>query len=104
MKNLSINAASKKSFKKGGFKKNENQKGYHKRNQKVFPTNNNNPASGNDNTCYFCKKEGHMKKDCNRYKAWLSKKEFTVRRTARPEEQLYLGTGDKVQVESVGTF
>lgn len=23
--------------------------------------------------CYFCKKMGHMKKDCTRYKVWLSK-------------------------------
>ena len=29
---------------------------------------------------------------------------FTIRRAARPEEQLYLGTGEKVQVEFVETF
>ena len=75
MKKLSINAASKKNFKKGGFRKNENQNGYQKENQKIVLANNNNPAPDSDNTCYFCKKEGHMKKDCNRYKAWLSKKE-----------------------------
>ena len=26
------------------------------------------------NTCWFCKKEGHKKKDCYQYKAWLEKK------------------------------
>ena len=25
-------------------------------------------------SCFFCKKSGHFKKNCNRYKAWLQKK------------------------------
>ena len=25
-------------------------------------------------TCFFCKKKGHMKKDCAKHKAWLEKK------------------------------
>ena len=29
---------------------------------------------------------------------------FTTRRATRPKEKLYLGTGEKVQVEFVGTF
>ena len=33
-----------------------------------------------------------------------SLKGFTTRRAARPEEKLYLGTGDIIQVELVGTF
>jgi hypothetical protein len=28
----------------------------------------------NKDTCFFCKKGGHMKKDCQKYKRWLEKK------------------------------
>jgi hypothetical protein len=28
----------------------------------------------NKDTCFFCKKGGHMKKDCRKYKRWLEKK------------------------------
>ena len=28
----------------------------------------------NKTKCFFCKKEGHMKKDCLKYKKWLEKK------------------------------
>ena len=28
-----------------------------------------------DFTCFFCKKKGHMKKDCIKYKKWLEKKD-----------------------------
>lgn len=27
-----------------------------------------------DKSCFFCKKKGHMKKDCLKYKKWLEKK------------------------------
>ena len=27
-----------------------------------------------ESTCFFCKKKGHMKKDCAKQKAWLEKK------------------------------
>ena len=27
--------------------------------------------------CFFCKKKGHIKKDCAKFKAWLSKREPT---------------------------
>ena len=27
-----------------------------------------------ESTCFFCKKKGHMKKDCAKHKAWLEKK------------------------------
>ena len=29
------------------------------------------------NRCFFCKKKGHIKKDCEKFKAWLSKREPT---------------------------
>jgi len=74
MKNLFINTTGKKNFTKGGFKKNENQKRYQKENSKITPPKNNNSAPGSENTCFFCKKEGHIKKNCNGYKAWLAKK------------------------------
>jgi hypothetical protein len=30
--------------------------------------------NGNKDTCYFCKKKGHMKKDCQKYIKWLERK------------------------------
>ena len=27
-----------------------------------------------ESTCFFCKKKGHMKKDCMKHKVWLEKK------------------------------
>ena len=27
-----------------------------------------------ESTCFFCKKKGHMKKDCAKHKTWLEKK------------------------------
>lgn len=32
-------------------------------------------ATSNAFLCHFCKKEGHFKKDCERYKLWLAKQE-----------------------------
>ena len=29
---------------------------------------------GHKDTCFFCKKKGHFKKDCLKYKKWLEKK------------------------------
>jgi hypothetical protein len=33
-----------------------------------------NKKNDNKDTCLFCKKGGHMKKDCQKYKRWLEKK------------------------------
>ena len=30
--------------------------------------------NGNKDACYFCKKEWHMKKDCQKYIKWLERK------------------------------
>ncbi|POO01288.1 Zinc finger, CCHC-type [Trema orientale] len=32
---------------------------------------------GNEGKCFFCKKKGHMKKDCLKHKKWLEKKGFS---------------------------
>jgi hypothetical protein len=32
------------------------------------------PIKGNKDTCFFCKKKGHMKKECQKYIKWLEKK------------------------------
>ena len=65
----------------------------------------NNLTPESDNTCYFCKKEYHMKKDCNGIRlGYLRKRGFTARQSTGPEERLYLGIGREVQVEFVGTF
>ncbi|XP_051117849.1 uncharacterized protein LOC127242374 [Andrographis paniculata] len=29
-----------------------------------------------ESTCFFCKKKGHMKKDCIKFKTWLEKKGY----------------------------
>ncbi|XP_057483788.1 uncharacterized protein LOC130770362 [Actinidia eriantha] len=34
-----------------------------------------------ESKCFFCKKKGHMKKDCSKFKSWLDKKGY-----AKPEE------------------
>ena len=28
--------------------------------------------------CFFCKKKGHIKKDCAKFKAWLSKRQVMI--------------------------
>ena len=32
------------------------------------------PSIKKESTCFFCKKKGHMKNDCSRFKIWLDKK------------------------------
>ncbi|PRQ40949.1 putative RNA-directed DNA polymerase [Rosa chinensis] len=32
------------------------------------------PKKGSVFKCYFCKKEGHMKRDCSKYRDWLKKR------------------------------
>jgi len=36
------------------------------------------PETSKLSPCFFCKRGGHMKKDCNKYKAWLAKREGTT--------------------------
>lgn len=37
---------------------------------------------GNKVSCFFCKKSGHMKKDCQKYKKWLEKKGISQNKEA----------------------
>ena len=92
-------------------------------------------------TCYFCKKGGHMKKECSKYAAWREKKGKTLAMVcsevnlasvpkdtwwvdsgatthismsmqgclwSRPpsdaERFIFVGDGNKVPVEAIGTF
>ncbi|XP_074302717.1 uncharacterized protein LOC141634435 isoform X1 [Silene latifolia] len=34
------------------------------------------PTIKKESSCFFCKKKGHMKKDCIKFKAWLKKKGY----------------------------
>lgn len=39
------------------------------------------------NTCFFCKKSGHQKKDCIKYKKWKAKKEQTNQATNKEQNK-----------------
>jgi hypothetical protein len=53
-------------------------KGKSKRGKSVLNLKKDNKLSNkkidNKDTCFFCKKGGHMKNDCQKYKRWLEKK------------------------------
>ncbi|XP_020426485.1 uncharacterized protein LOC109950779 [Prunus persica] len=65
--------------------------------------------------CFFCKKHGHMKKECKGYKKWLDKQKakgntneilgfIRKRLPSKDEVQVFLGNGDKVQVDFIGVL
>ncbi|XP_074344429.1 uncharacterized protein LOC141683587 [Apium graveolens] len=61
--------------------------------------------------CYFCKKAGHMKKECSKYVVWRVKKGKTSvfgclwsRPPIDAERFIYVGDDNKVSVEAVGIF
>ncbi|KAL6315693.1 hypothetical protein AAG906_005785 [Vitis piasezkii] len=51
-------------------------------------------------SCYFCGKKGHVKKDCNKRKAWFEKRGgfLTTRKPKESEKFLYMGNRLKVEV------
>ena len=53
-------------FGKGSQQQNKNNKSHNAGGPK--------PNIKKPNTCWFYKKEGHKKKDCYKYKAWLERK------------------------------
>ncbi|KAL0298745.1 UNVERIFIED_CONTAM: Retrovirus-related Pol polyprotein from transposon TNT 1-94 [Sesamum radiatum] len=70
-----------------------------------------NEAFGNKITCFFCRKTGHKKKDCPKYKKWLEKKGnliscgfLSLRKPMGSEQNIYSGNQMRSQVEDVGTF
>ncbi|CAL2238939.1 unnamed protein product [Prunus armeniaca] len=65
------------------------------------------------NKCFFCKKGGHMKKECRRYKKWLDKQKakdsgasihvtislqgfIRKRLPSKDEVKVFMGNGEKV--------
>ncbi|XP_042983318.1 uncharacterized protein LOC122312714 [Carya illinoinensis] len=70
-----------------------------------------NGSNGKKVTCFFCKKERHVKKSCIKYKEWLEKKGssislgFLTRRKPTTSE-LWVFTGNKglSQVVAIGVF
>ncbi|KAI5314255.1 hypothetical protein L3X38_043431 [Prunus dulcis] len=67
--------------------------------------------------CYFCQKYGHVRKDCDGFKAWLVKKgNNTVfnnhfingfrreRMQSKENYRVFVGNGSRLEVESVGSI
>ena len=93
MKNLSINATNKKNFKKEGSKKNKIKKDTGKE-MKVILANNNNPVPRSDKPATSSRKVTRRRTAIGIRLGYLRRKVFTIRRATKPEEQLYLGTGE----------
>lgn len=83
--NLAYHGANKKNFKINSMKRN-----FNKNNGTVIGSKKNGPDQSSISTkehkednpktleeieCYFCHKNGHLKKNCFKYKQWLKKKE-----------------------------
>ncbi|XP_072064284.1 uncharacterized protein [Arachis hypogaea] len=65
--------------------------------------------------CFFCKKKGHMKKECPKFKVWLEKKGTNLcdlipsgfirkRKPIGSKLSIYMGNRMRSRVEAVGTF
>ncbi|KAL4310044.1 hypothetical protein GQ457_01G035740 [Hibiscus cannabinus] len=55
-------------------------------------------------TCFFCKKKGHLKKDCVKYKGWLERKGLkNLREPVGAERHIYSGNKMQSHVEAIGT-
>ncbi|XP_077226390.1 uncharacterized protein LOC143859617 [Tasmannia lanceolata] len=55
--------------------------------------------------CFFCRKKGHVKKDCIKYKKWLENEGMVSQRTPTDSER-FIFSGNKIRsrVEAVGTY
>ncbi|CAM8984116.1 unnamed protein product [Rhodiola kirilowii] len=57
-----------------------------------------------ESKCYFCKKKGHMKKECIKFKTWLDKKGMqNLRKPMGSEHYIYSGSKMSSHVEAIGT-
>ncbi|KAL4388039.1 hypothetical protein GQ457_09G022720 [Hibiscus cannabinus] len=55
-------------------------------------------------TCFFCKKKGHLKKDCVKYKVGLRRKGLkNLREPVGAERHIYSGNKMQSHVEAIGT-
>ncbi|KAG8475050.1 hypothetical protein CXB51_031854 [Gossypium anomalum] len=62
-------------------------------------------------SCFFCNKSGHVKKDCTKYHAWRVKKGIILnlgclsyRKPSDGERHIFVGDGKLVEVEAIGHF
>ncbi|KAJ9545645.1 hypothetical protein OSB04_025352 [Centaurea solstitialis] len=59
--------------------------------------------------CYFCKKVGHMKKECSGFKAWMAKKDTSLFKKNHHLRKIYKSLGykdladQKFYVQSIGS-
>ncbi|XP_057481134.1 uncharacterized protein LOC130768153 [Actinidia eriantha] len=63
------------------------------------------PDIKKESKCFFCKKKGHMKKDCSKFKSWLDKKGMqNLRKPVGSEQYIYSGGKMSSHVEAIGTY
>ncbi|XP_071740502.1 uncharacterized protein [Rutidosis leptorrhynchoides] len=55
--------------------------------------------------CKFCKKHGHIQRECPKFREWLDKKGFLSKKQLQKGERIIkVGNGDELHVEAIGTL